>query len=398
MTSRTRTVFWKELRETFRDKRVILSVVVSPLLVTPLLLIAMGFFVTQKVKSDRAETLPVGVVDEASMPGLSDALAEVDTLEVTSFETEELAKQAVTNRTARAILVIPKTAGGTLKAGEQITARLFFDGASDKSRTAKDRIEHVLRQIGDTEVDRRLTDRGLERKALKPIQTESIDLAPEDKVGGFILGTILPYVVILTAAFGGMNTAFDLCAGEKERGTMETLLVSPASRHEIILGKLATISVVSIIAAFCAITGLVLAIQGGFSAAKAMIGTSLAISYPAVATMLIVVIPLALMTSALLLIVSTFARNQKEAQAYVFPFMIIIILPAIVSSILGPEGSIWFSFVPILNTAIVMKQVLAGTLGISFTIIALVTSAIYAGLIMKLAVVMFERESVLFRA
>jgi sodium transport system permease protein len=113
--------------------------------------------------------------------------------------------------------------------------------------------------------------------------------------------------------------------------------------------------------------------------------------------MLLLVVPLALMTSALLLVVSTFARNQKEAQAYVFPFMILVMLPAILSSVLGPENALGLAFVPILNTALAMKQVLAGSTNLLFLVSAIASSALYAALAMRLSVRMFERENILFR-
>ncbi|WP_442888259.1 ABC transporter permease [Congregicoccus parvus] len=397
MTSRARTVFIKELRETFRDRRVLLGVIVSPLLVTPLLLLAMGFFVGQKVQSDRTETLVVAVVGAGALPGWESIAAGADTLEVLTLATPAEAEAAVRDRSVRAALVVPDDAANTLADGGNVRAELLFDGASDKSRNALSRLEGLLREIGRTEVTRRLAAQGLERSILEPIAQQSRDLAQKEKTGGFLLGMILPYIVILSASFGGMTSAFDLAAGEKERGTMETLLVSPASRHEIILGKLGTIAVVSVCAAFCAIAGLVAAVHGGFAMASHLLDAGLAVSYPAVGAMLLLVIPLALMTSALLLVVSTFARNQKEAQAYVFPFMILVMLPAILSSVLGPENALGLAFVPILNTALAMKQVLAGSTNLLFLVSAIASSALYAALAMRLSVRMFERENILFR-
>ncbi|HEX9786185.1 MAG TPA: ABC transporter permease [Opitutaceae bacterium] len=397
MSGRVRTVFLKELRETFRDRRVLLGVIVSPLLVTPLLLVAMGFFVGQKVESDRKESLEIGIVGAAALPDWEAQIKAVDTLEVGDLESLEAAEAAVRNHGVRAALVIPENAAAELAAGRNIRVEILFDGASDKSRNALSRIESLVRDIAREEVTRRLVSRGLDRDLLDPIKHDARDLAQKEQAGGFVLGIFLPYIVILSASFGGMTSAFDLCAGEKERGTMETLLVSPASRHEIILGKLGTIAVVSVCAAFCAIAGLVAALHGGFAIADRLFGARLAISYPAVGAMLLIVVPLSLMTSSMLLVVSTFARNQKEAQAYVFPFMILIMLPAILSSVLGPENTLELSFVPILNTALAMKQVLAGLMNPAFLIIAVVSSAVYAGLAMRLAVWMFERENVLFR-
>ncbi|MCU0974323.1 MAG: ABC transporter permease, partial [Burkholderiales bacterium] len=398
MNRRVRTVLLKELRETFRDRRVVLGVIVSPLLVTPLLIVIMGFFLGQKVQSDRAELLAVGVVNGAVLPGLDAALNEAPNLEVKPFETLESAEAAVRGREVRAVLVVPADAGNSLAGGSPIEVEVLYDGAGDKSRNALGRLEDIVERVSDAEVSRRLTARGVDRALLEPVRTRTRDLAEKERTGGFLLGMILPYIVILGAAFGGMTSAFDLCAGEKERGTMETLLVSPASRHEIILGKLGTIAVVSVCSACFSIAGLVLAVHGGFAVAGRVLETGLAISYPAVGAMLLIVLPLALMTSALLLVLSTFARNQKEAQAYAFPFMIVIMLPAILSSILGPENSLWLGLVPILNTALVMKQVLAGAMNLAFLATALISSALYAVLAMRLAVAMFERESILFRS
>jgi sodium transport system permease protein len=114
--------------------------------------------------------------------------------------------------------------------------------------------------------------------------------------------------------------------------------------------------------------------------------------------MLVFVVPLSLMTSSLLLVMSAFARNQKEAQAYVLPFMALIMLPALSSNFISQDPSFGYSMVPILNTALVMKQVLVGTFDWPFLSTAIVTSAVYAALTMKVATAMFEKESVLFRA
>ncbi len=397
MSPRSRTVFAKELRETLRDRRVLLGVIVSPLLVTPLMILVMGFFVGQKVQSDQAEALAVGVVNAAALPGLESALGERDRLLVTPLADLAEAEEALAARRVRAVLAVPESAADELAAGRTVTAEILFDGASDKSRNALARLERLVEAVARTEVDRRLAERGLDRTLLAPVRHEARDLAPKEQTGGFFLGMFLPYVVILGAAFGGMTSAFDLCAGEKERGTMETLLVSPASRHEIILGKLAAIAVVSIVAALCSIAGLVLAVQLGLSVAGRLFETGFAISYPAVGAMLLIVIPLSLMTSALLLIVSTFARNQKEAQAFVFPLLLVIMVPAILSSILGPEGHLGLALVPVLNTALVMKQVLAGATDLPFLALSLASSLLFAGLAMRLVVSMFERESILFR-
>lgn len=398
MTSRTRIVFLKELRETFRDRRVILSVIVSPLLVTPLLLLAVGGMASQKDRASRAEVLRAGVVGAAALPGLSSALAADATLSVVEVPTREEAEAAVREQRLRAVLVVPPGAGSELAEGRAATLELVVDTSNEKSHTARERLRSAINKLRDVELERRLRAHGLERAALSPLELKADDVASEKKKGGSILGFLLPYVVILSASFGGMTSAFDLCAGEKERGTMETLLVSPASRREIILGKLATIGVVSIVAAVCSVSGLVGVIVQGAQLGRSLGGETFAVSYTSVLAMVVMIVPMVLMTSSLMLLISTFARNQKEAQAYAFPMMIFVLLPALFSFILGPENSLGLGLVPILNTALAMKQVLSGIFNFGFLGLALGSSAIYAALAMRLVVSMFERESILFRA
>ena len=112
---------------------------------------------------------------------------------------------------------------------------------------------------------------------------------------------------------------------------------------------------------------------------------------------LVTVIPLSLMMASLLLLISTFARNQKEAQTYVMPVTMLALVAAMLSMILGQENPLALAFVPVLNTALAMKQVLAGIFNLPFLGVALATSIAYALLTLKVAVSMFERETVLFR-
>lgn len=399
MTGRARTVFLKEIRETLRDKRVILSVFVGPVLVFPLVIAAVGFFAAKKAVTEQAEMLEVAIVKAEGVPLMTEALAEMETLTVRELASRDEAERAVTEGGVSAALVIDENAMEALNAGENTTAEILFNNSNDRSRNARGRLWDVLNKFKEKEVARRLAANGLAKEILNPMEGTQVDLASKEDTGGFVLGLILPYIVIIMASTGGMTTAFDICAGEKERGTMETLLVSPASRHEIVLGKLWAVSAVSIAAAFFAVCGIVVTVQGGIVVAGEFapeIGVS--ISFVAVAAMLVVIVPLSLMTSSVLLVVSAFARNQKEAQAYIFPFMVLIMLPAMITNFISQDPSFGYSMIPILNTALVMKQVLVGTFDLAFLTTAIASSALYAALTMRVATAMFEKESVLFRA
>jgi sodium transport system permease protein len=395
--SRAGIVLGKELRETFRDRRVLLAVVVSPLLVTPFIMALMFFFFGQKIINEGKEVLTVAVVEGSGLSGLRTSIETDDTLVLTNLDSRDEAEQAIRDRSIRAALIVPDSASQDLETDTTIDLTLVFDGSNEKSRTARGRLGQAVNRFNEDTLKIRLEQRSIDPEMLEPTRVQATNLASEAAKSGFFLGIMLPYIVILAASFGGMTSAFDLIAGEKEKGTLETLLVSPASRREIILGKLGTVCIVSAIAGLCSIAGLIATLEFGGRAAGDFLPAGITISYSSIGAMVLAIIPLTLTTSALLLVISAFARNPKEAQAYVFPFMIVIIVPAMMSFVLPAESGLPLSLVPILNTVMVMKQVLTGLIRPDFILLATVTSLVYAAVALRLVVSLFERESILFR-
>ncbi len=396
--SRIFVVYRKEMRETLRDKRVLFGVFISPLLITPLLFLVMGYFFSQKSAQDKAETLTVAVVKSPEADIFNAAFHGDPTIRIEEVANIEAAKAGIQKRVFRAALIVPDGAKGQLERGETIKLEAFYDPSNEKSGTAVKRIQDVLKQFNQKTLTERLTKRGLSETLLRPTEVETHSVASEKSVGGLILGTFLPYIIVLTGAFGGMTSAFDLGAGEKERGTMETLLVSPASRTEIILGKVLTIETVSVLSALFSIIGIVGSFGFGLRYLGGGLNGKIAISYGSVAIMALMVIPLTLLTSSLLLVVSAFARNQKEAQAYVLPFMIVVILPAMMSFALGAESPLGLSLVPILNCALVIKQVMTNVTDPVFLALALGSSTVYAATALVICVALFNREDIIFRS
>jgi len=179
---------------------------------------------------------------------------------------------------------------------------------------------------------------------------------------------------------------------------METLLVSPASRTEIILGKTLTIMTVSFASALFNIIGLIGSFAIGLSYFAQLTQGKIAISYTAVAVMTLVTLPLTLLTSSLLMILSAFARNQKEAQSYSLPFVMVVILPAVLSLFVGDESPLGMSLIPLLNCALAIKQALSGSLTVGFFALTFLSSALYAILAMAVCTALFNREEILFRS
>jgi sodium transport system permease protein len=217
-----------------------------------------------------------------------------------------------------------------------------------------------------------------------------------------VLGGLIPYFVIVLCLIGAMYPAMDLTAGEKERGTMETILCSPVSRTHLVLGKFlmvltaslssAVLSMISMGATFAAGRGL----MENF---KQLGGTALPLqlSAGAMASVFFMVVPLAVLFSAALLTIALFAKSYKEAQSYLSPLTILVVLPAVISVLPGVELNAAFCFIPVLNISLISKELVAGTYHWGYIVLIFTSSCVYAAAALALAIRLFQREDVLFR-
>ena len=390
-------VFRKELRETLRDKRVLLGVIISPLLVTPLILGTAAFFVGKKVTNQSAAVLDIGIVEHGAFPDLIEKLEDDDSIKTQKFETRKAAIEAIDKRTVRSVLVVSENAQQNFQGDQSASLEIIYNLANENSQNANSRLQNIIQKFSLNALSERVQAKALPNSFTKPIDIKNTNIASSDSTGAFILGMILPYIIVISAAFGGIQTAFDICAGEKERSTMETLLVSPASRPQIVLGKLFTIFAISLLASICAMTGVLAPLVIGLDSFKDILGDQISINLSSIPAMLLIVVPLALFTSSLLLVISSFARNQKEAQTYVLPFISIILLPAMLSTIFGAETQLYTAFIPVMNISLTMKQILGDLFDPLYFAISLGSSFLYAYIVMRIATAFFQRENILFR-
>ena len=239
--------------------------------------------------------------------------------------------------------------------------------------------------------------------ALKPFEIKEHNVAPPEKVGGAAFGGVIGYMVILLCLTGSMYPAMDITAGEKERGTMETILSSPISRVDLVFGKFflvltaalvtAALSVTSMGVSFAVLEHLHAFDKAGADAAQ----LQLRIGFTTVLSIFIMVLPVAVLFAAGLMTVALFAKSYKEAQSYISPLMFIVIIPA-VCAMLPIDLDAKLSLVPILNASLLCKELVTGTYHWNFIAIIFFSTCIYAGVALFLCVKMFQREDVLFRS
>jgi sodium transport system permease protein len=258
-------------------------------------------------------------------------------------------------------------------------------------------------------VETGLAERGLPKTIARPYNIVSENVAPPEKVGGNAFGGFVPYIVVILCMAGAMYPAMELTAGEKERGTMETLLCSPVDRVNIVLGKfLMTLSASLATMALSLIMFVVSAVGaakffaggGGGDAAAAGGGDGfvMLIDPMGILGVFALILPLAVLFSAGLITVSLFAKSFKEAQSYVSPLMIVVILPAVMGLLPGVELSWKTALVPITSLSLACKEMLSGVWNWHFLTVIMGSQILYAAIALWLCVKMFNRESVLFRA
>ncbi len=236
-----------------------------------------------------------------------------------------------------------------LKSGEPKTVTLYHYEGEMKSGMGVGEVDRFFRNLRDQTVATRLVDRGLSADLVKPFEIKRQNVAPPEKVGGNIIGGLVPYMIIILCFTGAMYPAIDLTAGEKERGTMETLLCSPVHRVNIVLGKflmvmtasIATIALTLISTAVSIIIGGNMLAGKGAAAAKAAGGAGsgfIPLIDPAgILGVFAMIAPVAVVFAALLLTISLAAKSYKEAQSYVSPLIIVVIMPAMMGMLPGIE-------------------------------------------------------------
>jgi sodium transport system permease protein len=397
------TVFVKELRDTLRDRRAIISMFLVPTLLMPLLTFGFAGVSMKMVKKAAREIPTVMVIGGEDSPAIHQALEKQTDLKIVPFSADYA--ERISQKKLRAAVEIPQNFDESLRTGKRSSIKIYTHDGEMRSKFGADALERALHNYSKAIVLERLTANNLSADLITPFDTRRQNVAPPEKVGGSSFGGMIPYILIILCFTGAMYPAIDLTAGEKERGTMETILCSPAARSELVLGKFFVVLAASLTTVACSVTSMGLTAVIGSPWLRSTLGSAAnaaaalpTVSVPGVLSVLVLVLPLAVLFAALLMTISLFAKSYKEAQTYVSPLLIIVILPAVGAVLPGVELTTTLSLIPILNIALVSKELVAGSFPfLSLALIFLSTSA-YAAAALALAVRMFNREDVIFRA
>jgi len=396
-------VYRKELTEWVRDRRTLISTVVVPLLLFPVIILGFSYLAVNLIGKAKEEVSSVMIIGGEDSPQVVAALQKVDRLTIVPYSPDW--RTQISEKTIRAAVEIPRGFQASLDKTEEKTVTIYFYEGEIKSSFGAEHIEKSLKDFRDQVVKERLAAKSIATSVLTPFDIRQQNVAPPEKVSGATIGGFIGYLVILLCMTGAMYPAIDLTAGEKERGTMETILSSPVSRLNLVLGKFllvlsaalatAALSVLSMGISFTAMKHFNPAAQNGRGEAAALI---LQLGPKPVLLIFAMALPLAVFFAAALMTIALFAKTYKEAQSYLTPMTFVVVIPAVASLLPGVELTPKLALVPILSTSLVCKDIIAGTYHWNSIALIFASTSVYAAIALFLAVKMFQREDVLFRS
>lgn len=391
-----RTIFLKELRDILRDRRTLFMMIVLPLLLYPIMLIGFAQITALQMAKIAQKKSRIVVIGREYGGHLTTML---DTLSNVSIEAPGEWRERIVNGELEAVIVISDGFWDSLKTSKTPAVSVFYTSAKEVSVKARTQLEDLLDHFRDGVIEMRLADLRADTSLLHPFSLHSENLATPQQRQGDLLGKFLGYMIIMMMVMGAFYPAVDLTAGEKERGTLETLLVSPVGRDDIVYGKFFTVVIISMITAalnLLSLGGTVVYMAMTFGkASKAF--SMLAVSPGSLLMSLFLLIPLAVIFSALCLAVAVSARNYKEGQNLITPIYMAMIIPSAISFMPGAEITPLLSLVPVANVSLLIREYLMGHYPLLESTLCLASSWALAIGALHWAVFQFKQESVLFR-
>jgi sodium transport system permease protein len=269
------------------------------------------------------------------------------------------------------VLRIPDDYAKDYLAGRTARVELFVDNSRNQSHASIRRVQHALELFGDQLGGMRLFARGVSPALARPVAVEEIDLATPEKMAGFALGMI-PLFLIITAFVGGMYLAIDATAGERERGSLESLLLNPVTRWSLLLGKWLAVVIAALIALGFSLVGFWIALR---HVPLEELGLRASLDVQQLLVAIVILVPMAVLSAALQIFVSLFARTYKEAQTYLSLLLLIPTFPATMLSILPLKPQTWMAAVPLLGQSLMLNDLVRGE---SIDVLRLVLAAMSA--------------------
>lgn len=390
-------VFKKELKDAFRDRKSLFVGIIMPMLFIPVIFI-IASVAAKSAYEVKPEKTPICVVGKEYSKTI---VSMIEKSEFQIVDSKDPNKELLDGK-IKAILVIPKDFENSLLQEKQTSIQILTNEADMKSSNVGNILSNMINEYSKQIVKQRLVSKNLDPTIIEPIVIKKENVAPPKKQSATFLAFLIPMFLTLWAALGGMNAAIDITAGEKERGTLEPLLTTAATRTSLVTGKYLAVSVMALLAGLSSLIGIVVS----FAALPSVLGENFknspfagySVSPVTVLIMLLVVVLTAIIFAAIEVAIAAYARSFKEGQTYLSPVSIIVVIPPYLTMYKMPnELTDTYFVLPLVNAISILKELIYDIVNLQHLGLFVISSLVYIVISIKFAARMFENEKVLFR-
>ncbi len=358
-----RQICGKELARVFKDRKMLFSVFILPVVIM-IVVMSLVSNMSKKAEQDVEKHVPVVYVENTPVD-FEGFLGQAGiSCEVRDVKDREKLTEQIRSGEADLWIEFPEHFGeavGNYQKGDEIVqVKTYYNPSEEYSRAAFDTISTgALEMYRQTLLAERVDD--MQKLTVFTVNSDNPDMIIQDdqKAGGKVLGTMLPYFVTILLFAGAMGIGTDMVAGEKERGTMASLLVSPIRRSSIVLGKVFALMVISGVSSVVYVAAMVVFMPqmlGGASGED--LGISLTLSPEQIGMLALLLVAISFLYSAIIVLVSVFAKTVKEASSYVMPMYMLVLVLGIMTMFTTDAPKSWFYMLPIYNTSIALQGIL----------------------------------------
>ena len=390
------SLYKKEMLDILRDKKTVLIMVLIPIILYPLLFVGSMYAASAIVSNQEEATYKVTFADVEAAEALKTILLdEEDDLD---YHFEIVAKKNWKNALEKKEIDVCVT---QTKKGKQVVYEIQYLSSVSASSTAASMMEDVIEEYREQLRKERIEAQNLDvTTVLYPVLADRIDRSSNEETFGSVIGSLLPFLMIVSILMGAIYPAIDATAGEKERGTLETLLTLPVSNFQLIISKFFAVSTIAAISALLNFVSVgiigVFMYQSMSMAGTGNVDVNMVTFIPAILLMLVCVLVFAMLMSALCLCICIFAKSFKEAQNYSTPLLLVVMLIGYVGFIPGIELNGTYAIVPIANIVLLVKNIFTFQYSFGNLFLVLLTNVVYSFLAVLLMSKMYNSESLLF--
>lgn len=390
-----KSVFKKEMMDILRDKKTLFMTVILPILLYPALIILMTYVMSSSNTSLAQKTLNIAF---SEVPN-AEVMSKIETLtkengKLNIVEVEDYEAALLKGEIAAYV--------AAQRSGYTTDYKIYINSSEEDGRQASSRLQKILEEYKETLISERISEVGLDEIAiLQPITYSVQDTAKSEQVAGYLLGTILPFILVLGILTGAIYPSIDIMAGEKERGTLETLLTLPISNLELVMGKYLAVSLSALVSAIMSLLSISFSVGFLFLSASELVEASSMnmdlskLILPLMITFICICV-FTLVISAISMCVCSLAKSFKEAQNAMTPLMIVAMILSYASMIPNLELNTVTASLPVVNIVLLIKSVLTFKYDLSLLMIVLISNIGFVIIAVWLLSKLFKSEEVLF--